>query len=73
MRHPSLANIEWQDLRQLKPTEIVCNIFLSLPFYCCHGEARGTCGKGFSYLLLLRRFSFLPQRSSKPMIAIIAL
>lgn len=32
MRHPSLANIEWQDLRQLKPTETVYNIFLSLPF-----------------------------------------
>ncbi|MDN5560125.1 fatty acid desaturase family protein [Psychrobacter cibarius] len=32
MRHPSLANIEWQDLRLLKPTETVYNIFLSLPF-----------------------------------------
>lgn len=32
MRHPSLANIEWQDLRLLKPTETVYNIFLSLLF-----------------------------------------
>ena len=32
MRHPSLANIEWQDLRQLSLGETVYNIFLSLPF-----------------------------------------
>ena len=32
MRHPSLANIEWQDLRQLRLSETVYNIFLSLPF-----------------------------------------
>ncbi len=32
MRHPSLANIEWQDLRQLSLSETVYNIFLSLPF-----------------------------------------
>lgn len=32
MRHPSLSQIQWQDLRQLKPTETIYNIFLSLPF-----------------------------------------
>ena len=32
MRHPSLASIEWQDLRQLSLSETVYNIFLSLPF-----------------------------------------
>ncbi|WP_201580606.1 fatty acid desaturase family protein [Psychrobacter glacincola] len=32
MRHPSLASIEWQDLRQLSLGETVYNIFLSLPF-----------------------------------------
>ena len=32
MRHPSLANIEWQDLRQLSLGETVYNTFLSLPF-----------------------------------------
>ena len=32
MRHPSLSQIQWQDLRQLKTSETVYNIFLSLPF-----------------------------------------
>jgi len=32
MRHPSLASVEWQDLRQLSLGETVYNIFLSLPF-----------------------------------------
>ena len=32
MRHPSLASVEWQDLRQLSLSETVYNIFLSLPF-----------------------------------------
>lgn len=32
MRHPSLSQIQWQDLRQLKPAETLYNIFLSLPF-----------------------------------------
>ena len=30
--NPSLANIEWQDLRQLGVTETVYNVLLSLPF-----------------------------------------
>lgn len=32
MRHPSLASIEWQDLRQLSLGETIYNILLSLPF-----------------------------------------
>ena len=32
MRHPSLNQIQWQDLRQLRPAEAIYNIFLSLPF-----------------------------------------
>lgn len=32
MRHHSLDNIQWQDLRQLRPTEIIYNVVLSLPF-----------------------------------------
>ena len=33
MRHPSLASVEWQDLRQLSLGATVYNIFLSLPFF----------------------------------------
>jgi len=32
MRHPSLANIKWQDLRELRSIEVVYNVVLSLPF-----------------------------------------
>lgn len=32
MRHPSLKTIQWHDLRQLKLSETIYNIFLSLPF-----------------------------------------
>lgn len=32
MRHPSLANIQWQDLRHINRAETVYNVLLSLPF-----------------------------------------
>ena len=67
MRHPSLASVEWQDLRQLSLGETVYNICL---FYYCHGGARG---KGGGYLHLWRLFSFLLPRLDKRMIAITAL
>ncbi len=32
MRHQSLATIQWQDLRELRPSETIYNVLLSLPF-----------------------------------------
>ena len=55
MRHPSLANIEWQDLRQLKPTETVYNIFLSLPFLLL---SWWSAGQGLWLLALAATFFF---------------
>ena len=55
MRHPSLANIEWQDLRQLKPTETVYNIFLSLPFLLL---SWWSVWQGFWLLALVATFFF---------------
>lgn len=32
MRHQTLSHIQWQDLRQLRPLDVVYNVLLSLPF-----------------------------------------
>ena len=37
MRHPSLTNIKWQDLRELQPSEVIYNLLLSLPFLLLSG------------------------------------
>ena len=55
MRHPSLANIEWQDLRQLKSIETVYNILLSLPFLLL---SWWSAWQGFWLLALVATFFF---------------
>ncbi|MDO5770030.1 MAG: fatty acid desaturase [Psychrobacter sp.] len=39
MRHPTLANIQWQDLRDINQAETVYNVLLSLPFLILSGFA----------------------------------
>ncbi|WP_435949920.1 fatty acid desaturase family protein [Psychrobacter sp. DM8] len=55
MRHPSLSQIKWQDLRQLRPVEAIYNVLLSLPFLLL---SWWSAWQGFWLLALVATFFF---------------